>query len=58
MLSHGVGDSCAVWRDWLPVLGEQAHAVAWDQPGHGSSEPVEADRYGPSIAYESLCRVF
>ena len=57
VFSHGVGSSAGVWDGWVPVLAPSYRVVRWDQPGHGTSAPVDPDRYGPRLAYESLCRV-
>ncbi len=57
VMSHGVGSSAAVWDGWVPALSASFRVVRWDQPGHGQSPAVEADRYSGMLAYESLCRV-
>jgi pimeloyl-ACP methyl ester carboxylesterase len=56
VLSHGVGSSAQIWVEWVKVLSPSYRVVAWDQPGHGLSTPAEPDAYGPTLAYESLCR--
>jgi len=39
---HGLGGGHAAWEDQLPYFAARGYrAVAWDQPGYGTSSPVE-----------------
>ena len=39
---HGLGGGHAAWEDQLPYFAARGYrAVAWDQPGYGTSPPVE-----------------
>ena len=55
--SHGVGSDTTVWAALGPVVAAHRPFISWDQPGHGASGRVDADVYGPSLAYASLSRV-
>jgi haloalkane dehalogenase len=35
---HGLPSSAYLWRDVLPIVGKQAHAIAPDLPGYGYSD--------------------
>jgi pimeloyl-ACP methyl ester carboxylesterase len=37
---HGIGSGAASWLDVAAELSTQAHVIAWDAPGYGSSTPV------------------
>lgn len=37
---HGVGSDKSVWRPQLQYFGRQRHAVAFDYPGYGDSDPA------------------
>jgi 3-oxoadipate enol-lactonase len=40
---HGLGGSRISWEPQLASLGDRRRCVAWDMPGYGASEAVEAD---------------
>jgi 3-oxoadipate enol-lactonase len=39
---HGIGGAARAWRGQLESFGDRHHAVAWDMPGYGQSEPLTA----------------
>jgi 3-oxoadipate enol-lactonase len=39
---HGLGGDAACWRPQLEALGGRYRAIAWDMPGYGGSERLEA----------------
>jgi len=51
---HGIPTSSYLWRNVLPVVGEQAQAVAFDLPGYGESslpQIRQAQDSDPSVRY-------
>jgi pimeloyl-ACP methyl ester carboxylesterase len=55
--SHGAGSDASVWSLIASIVSTTRPMISWDQPGHGNSEQVAAEIYGPSLAYQSLCQV-
>lgn len=55
VLLHGIGSTCAVWRDQYGPLGERFRVVAWNAPGYHESAPLPeesptAREYARSLA--------
>jgi 3-oxoadipate enol-lactonase len=40
---HGVGSDKSVWRPQLDHFGRSRHAVAFDYPGYGDSDPADSE---------------
>ena len=40
---HGVGSDKSVWRPQLGHFGSSRHAVAFDYPGYGESDPADSE---------------
>ncbi len=43
ILLHGIGSAGEAWDGQLVYLGQWYRAIAWDAPGYGGSDPLEAD---------------
>ena len=39
---HGIGGAARGWRNQLDAFGGRYHAIAWDMPGYGVSQPLPA----------------
>ncbi len=39
---HGIGGAARGWRRQLATFGGPWHAVAWDMPGYGASQPLHS----------------
>ena len=39
---HGIGGAARGWRSQLDALAGHYHAIAWDMPGYGGSQPLPA----------------
>jgi 3-oxoadipate enol-lactonase len=39
---HGIGGAARAWRGQLDAFGDRYHAIAWDMPGYGGSEPLQS----------------
>ncbi|MDB5500802.1 MAG: alpha/beta hydrolase [Tardiphaga sp.] len=37
---HGIGGAARGWRAQLDAFGNRYHAIAWDMPGYGGSQPL------------------
>jgi 3-oxoadipate enol-lactonase len=37
---HGIGGAARGWRSQLDAFGGRYHAIAWDMPGYGGSQPL------------------
>jgi 3-oxoadipate enol-lactonase len=37
---HGIGGAARAWRGQLETFSDRYHAVAWDMPGYGRSQPL------------------
>ena len=40
---HGVGSDKSVWRPQLDHFGRSRHAIAFDYPGYGESDPADSE---------------
>lgn len=40
---HGVGSDKSVWRRQLDHFGRSRHAIAFDYPGYGTSDPADSE---------------
>ena len=50
VLLHGIGSTCAVWRDQYGPLGERYRVVAWSAPGYHESAPLPEEN-PPALEY-------
>jgi len=37
---HGIGGAARAWRGQFAHFGDRFHAIAWDMPGYGGSQPL------------------
>src|SRR6185437_11286618 len=37
---HGIGGAARAWRGQLAHFSDRFHAIAWDMPGYGGSQPL------------------
>ncbi|WP_037313559.1 alpha/beta fold hydrolase [Ruegeria halocynthiae] len=47
LMVHGGGGSIDDWNVWLPTLEPDYYIVSIDLPGHGLTDPLPDDDYGP-----------
>lgn len=43
VLLHGIGNQSGAWTQQLDALSKQFRVIAWDAPGYGGSDALEAD---------------